>query len=178
MVDILTSTNTWYRPSDVCAAPDGSIYIADWNDAGVGGHYMADQKLETMTGRIYRVAPKGHKASVPKLNLATAAGCVEALQSPNLETRYLAWTKLNEMQGKAEDALLKLWAGKDAKDASAGAASFGSDQGKREEICRARIESANSDIRITALRIARERKLDVIPYVKMLITRSFLPGAP
>jgi len=33
---------------------DGSIYVVDWNDAGVGGHNMADQKLETMTGRIYR----------------------------------------------------------------------------------------------------------------------------
>src|SRR5690606_22187096 len=47
--DILTSGDTWFRPSDVCVAPDGSIFVADWNDAGVGGHNMADQKLETMT---------------------------------------------------------------------------------------------------------------------------------
>src|SRR5438477_2213669 len=92
--DLLSTSDTWFRPSDVCVAPDGSLYIADWNDAGVGGHYMADQKLETMTGRVYRLAPKGNKPTVPKLDLATAAGCVQALQSPNQATRYLAWTKL------------------------------------------------------------------------------------
>src|SRR5882672_5558432 len=107
--DILTTPDTWFRPSDVCVAPDGSLYVADWNDAGVGGHNMADQDLEKMTGRIYRVAPPGSKPSVPKLNLKTAAGCVEALQSPNQATRYLAWTKLHEMQGAAESALRKLW---------------------------------------------------------------------
>src|SRR5437867_1556560 len=99
MVDILTGPDSWYRPSDVCVAPDGSIYIADWHDAGVGGHNMADRVLQTMTGRIYRVAPLGHKPSVPKLDFSTAAGCVAALQSPNHATRYLAWTKLHEMQG-------------------------------------------------------------------------------
>src|SRR5262245_36489416 len=77
----------WYRPSDVCVAPDGSVYIADWNDAGVGGHHMADQKLETMTGRIYRIAPTGKKPSIPQLELTKAAECVAALQSPNLATR-------------------------------------------------------------------------------------------
>src|SRR4029077_14908550 len=115
IVNILTTTNnnSWFRPSDVCTAPDGSIYVADWNDAGVGGHYMAEQQLAAMTGRIYRVAPTGNKASVPKLNLSNARGCVEALQSPNLSTRYLAWTKLHALDGKAESDLRKLWEGND-----------------------------------------------------------------
>ena len=30
MVDILTSTDSWYRVSDDCIAPDGSLIIADW----------------------------------------------------------------------------------------------------------------------------------------------------
>src|SRR5206468_3081210 len=113
--DILTTGDNWFRPSDVCVAPDGSIYLADWNDAGVGGHYMADQKLETMTGRIYRVAPKGKQIGLPKLNLKTAAGCVEALQSPNLSTRYLAWTKLHELQSKAENDLKRVWKSNDPR---------------------------------------------------------------
>src|SRR5260221_10594935 len=94
--NILTTSDAWFRPSDVCAAPDGSLYIADWNDAGVGGHYMADQKLETMTGRVYRVAPKGNKPSVPKLNLPTPEGSVEPLKSPNLSTRKLPCTNLHD----------------------------------------------------------------------------------
>ena len=111
-VDILTSSDTWFRPSDVCVAPDGSLYVADWNDADVGGHNMADHDPAQMTGRIYRVAPPGAKPSVPKLDLKTAAGCVAALQSPNLSTRYLAWTKLRDMQKGGEKELLKVWNGK------------------------------------------------------------------
>src|SRR5258707_6432249 len=107
--DILTTADDWFRPVDVCAAPDGSLYIADWNDAGVGGHYMADQKLETMTGRIYRVAPKARQDAVRPLKLDTARGAVTALESPNLATRYLAWTKLFEMQARAESELVNLW---------------------------------------------------------------------
>ena len=55
-------------------APDGSIYVADWNDAGVGGHNMADQNLETMTGRVYRVAPTDGRLTVPKLEPANRRG--------------------------------------------------------------------------------------------------------
>ena len=48
----------WFRPVDACAAPDGSVFVADWYDAGVGGHAFSDQT----TGRIYRVAPRGTRA--------------------------------------------------------------------------------------------------------------------
>ena len=82
MTNILSSNDNWFRPSDVCVAPDGALYVADWNDSGVGGHYMADHDLATMTGRIYRVAPEGNRPVVPKLDLTTAAGAVAALQSP------------------------------------------------------------------------------------------------
>src|SRR5437870_2383612 len=53
-VDIVSSTDAdkWFRPADVCVAPDGAVYIADWNDAGVGGHNMEDRKLDAMTGRV------------------------------------------------------------------------------------------------------------------------------
>ena len=28
--NILTTSDTWFRPSDVCVAPDGSIFVTDW----------------------------------------------------------------------------------------------------------------------------------------------------
>jgi putative membrane-bound dehydrogenase-like protein len=168
MVDLLTSTDTWYRPSDVSVAPDGSVYVADWNDAGVGGHNMADQKLETMTGRVYRLAPPGHKPVVPKLNLNTAAGCVEALQSPNYATRYLAWTKLHEMQGQAESELLKLWANDNPRFRARALHLLARIKGSEKRYVEQALRDGNADIRLTGLRIARELKLDVIPYVKVL----------
>ena len=158
----------WFRPSDVCAAPDGSIYVADWNDAGVGGHHMADQNLEAMTGRVYRVAPKGSKLSVPKLDLSTVTGSVEALQSPNQATRYAAWTILHEMQGKAEKDLLRLWNGNDARMRARALQLLARIKGSEKEYVGQAIKDANSDLRITGLRIARELKLDLVPYLKML----------
>ncbi|MCI0535472.1 MAG: dehydrogenase, partial [Verrucomicrobiales bacterium] len=169
-VDLLAASETekWYRPSDVCVAPDGSVFIADWNDAGVGGHYMQDQKLEMMTGRIYRVAPKGHKASVPKLNLGSAAGCVAALRSPNLETRYLAWTKLHEMQGKAQRSLQKLWRDSDPRMRARALHLLARVKGNEKKYVQQALKDADDDIRMTGLRIARERKMDLIPYLKQL----------
>lgn len=169
MLDILTSNDTWYRPSDVCVAPDGSIYIADWNDAGVGGHYMADQKLETMTGRIYRVAPPGHKSSVPKLDLQTAAGCARALTSPNHATRYLAWTRLQEMGAKAEAELVKLWKSENPLHRARALHLLARLSGKQKKYLDEALADKNSDIRIAALRIARQVQPDVLPVLKQLV---------
>ena len=34
--------NNWFRPADVCVAPDGSLFVTDWYDPGVGGHAQRD----------------------------------------------------------------------------------------------------------------------------------------
>ena len=170
IVDLVSSTDgdQWFRPSDVCVAPDGSIYIADWNDAGVGGHFMADQSLDTMTGRVYRVAPKGSKSSVPKLDLSTVPGCVTALESPNQASRYLAWTRLHEMQGKAEADLLKLWKGSDPRMRARALNLLCRIQGNEQKYVEQALKDGDADLRITGLRIAKSLKIDVIPAVKML----------
>src|SRR3546814_405541 len=51
-----TENDQWFRPVDVCVAPDGSLMVADWYDPGVGGHRAGDVRR----GRVYRIAPKGH----------------------------------------------------------------------------------------------------------------------
>jgi putative membrane-bound dehydrogenase-like protein len=101
--DMVTSTDNWFRPSDVCVAPDGSVFVADWYDPGVGGHGMGD----TTRGRIFRVAPKGNKPSVPAVDLETKDGILSALASPNLAVRYMALAKLMSMDQKEATDLME-----------------------------------------------------------------------
>lgn len=169
IVNILTSTDDWFRPSDACIAPDGSLFVADWNDAGVGGHHMADQKPESMTGRIYRVAPKGHKPSVPLLNVVTIPGAIAALQSPNLATRHLAWQSLSRAGAQAESALKSLWNGTQPRFRARALYLLARIPGKDASYVAAALGDADADIRITGLRIARERGLNLIPRVTQLV---------
>ncbi|MHA8051326.1 PVC-type heme-binding CxxCH protein [Aquirufa sp. ROCK-SH2] len=89
--NIAEGTNDqWFRPADVCAAPDGSLFIADWYDPGVGGHQAGDQ----VKGRIYRIAPKGHAYQPSKINLSNIDAALQELENPNLSRRYLAFNRL------------------------------------------------------------------------------------
>ncbi|MDB6056098.1 MAG: hypothetical protein JWN25_3621 [Verrucomicrobiales bacterium] len=168
ITNLLTSSDNWYRPADVCVAPDGSVFIADWNDAGVGGHNMADQDVNKMSGRVYRVAPPGTAYKIPALDLSNAEGCVAALRSPNQATRYLAWTKLQEMGGKAKSALNKMAKSNEPRMAARAFYALAKIDGNVKSTVETALKSKDSDLRITGIRIAHQSNLDLIPYLKKL----------
>ncbi len=159
------SEDQWFRPSDVTVAPDGSIFVADWYDPGVGGHQMGDQER----GRIFRIAPEGAAYDIPEFDLTTPEGAVEALKNPNLNVRANTWLKLHEWGVDAEPALNELW-NSDNQRYRARALWLLS---KLEEQGLNYIDQAlnddNPDIRITALRAVRQLEVDIIPYVKRLV---------
>jgi len=96
---LVTSTDTWFRLSDCCVAPDGSVFLADWYDPGVGGHGMGDWTR----GRIYRVTPKGQVGyTVPKVYVGAKHGIIEAIESPNLAVREMAASAVNAMTSPKE----------------------------------------------------------------------------
>ncbi len=96
---LLTSSDNWFRPSDVCVAPDGSIFVADWYDRGVGGHGMGDP----FDGRIYRITPKGHKGyTVPPIQKDSVRAALNALANPNLCTRLLAFPEVARRIGEGQ----------------------------------------------------------------------------
>ncbi|HEY2837992.1 MAG TPA: PVC-type heme-binding CxxCH protein, partial [Pirellulales bacterium] len=91
---ILSSSEAdrYFRPDDVCAAPDGSLLVSDWYDGAVGGHAYNNPTQ----GRIFRLTPKDKKLTRvgkpgPYSNVSDA---LEGLKSSNLATQFLAREKL------------------------------------------------------------------------------------
>lgn len=95
----------WFRPADVTVAPDGSIFIADWYDPGVGGHQAGDQNK----GRIYRIAPKNTPYLIKKLHLGSPMGAITALFNPNLATRYVGYKALQGFGEKATKDIVAVY---------------------------------------------------------------------
>lgn len=162
--NILEGTeDKWFRPSDVVAAPDGSLLVADWYDPGVGGHAMGD--LEH--GRIYRIAPKGVARRTPTIDLSTPEGAVEALKSPALSARYLGYTALQAFGPQAEPALRALW--RDPNPRYRARALWLLGQLDAPKLVNEAVADPDADIRVTGLRLARRQQLDVIPVIARLV---------
>ncbi|MBL9155073.1 MAG: NPCBM/NEW2 domain-containing protein [Verrucomicrobiales bacterium] len=153
-VNILEGTrNRWFRPSDVCVAPDGSLVVADWYDPGVGGHAMGDIER----GRIFQVIPKGQapKKTPAPAKLDTVESAIAGLKSPNESARYLAWTALREMGAKAEPALKALFEDEKADTRHRARALW---LLTRIDVkhAEAALKNADADLRITAFRAIRQ----------------------
>jgi hypothetical protein len=93
---------------------------------------------------------------------------VSGLQSPNQATRYLAWQQLHAMQGKAEKELLRLWKSDDARMRARAVQLLARIKGSEKRYVEAALTDNSPDIRIMGLRIARELKFDMVPYVRQL----------
>lgn len=169
IVNILDgSANRWFRPSDVCVAPDGSLIVADWYDPGVGGHRMED----TEHGRLFRVTPpdQGRSYKFSKPDFSTIEGCMAALLSPNLATRSIAWTELHKQGRAAEPALLKVFQETaNPRHRARALWLLGKISGRGPHYVELAATDKNSDIRVQAIRLARQVSPSVIPVVQKLV---------
>ncbi len=164
IVDLMKNNkDQWFRPADVCVAPDGSLLVADWYDPGVGGHQAGDQTR----GRIYRIAPPNRPYYIPKLNLETPEGVVSALQSPNIATRYLAWQAIPKFGKSIETSLYWLWNHPNLRMRARGFWALVKFFDSEKYIDMA-LKDYNTDIRIMGLRAVRQQKGDVLKAVKAL----------
>lgn len=141
----------WFRPADVTAAPDGSLFIADWYDPGVGGHQAGDQTR----GRIYRVAPKGHAYQVKAMSLSSPENAIKALENPNLAQRYLAFKKLMSWGKSAEAALENSYQNNPNPRMKARAFWALMKTSQAQKYLTLAAKDANSDIRMMAIRQAK-----------------------
>ncbi len=109
---ILNEDDTYFRPIDAAVAPDGSVYICDWYDIGVGGHTYNDPNR----GRIYRLrrtdAPR--PAPIKPGPFDNDADALAALANPNLDAQFHARERLIASGQAATPELRRLLTGDDA----------------------------------------------------------------
>jgi putative membrane-bound dehydrogenase-like protein len=163
---------TLFRPSDIAVGPDGALYVSDWIDARVGGHQDLD---ETVSGAIYRVAPKGFVPKVPSFDPATIEGLVTALRSPAVNVRAIGFEGLKARGAAAVDAVAALL--QDPSPYMRGRAIFLLYQLGPEGRRRAGAPESYSDpaLRIAAYRAMRRAGLDILPSAGRLV-RDADPG--
>ncbi len=158
--EALYASDTWFRPADVAAGPDGAVYVADWYDPGVGGHGMGDP--EGGRGRIYRLAPRNYKANVPALALDSTAGLTQAFGSPNQSVYYLAYSKLKSQGRDALPALQSMWSGRDATLRARSLWLLGGLGADGARALQAALRDTDPKFRVLGLRVLRSHGGDVL----------------
>jgi putative membrane-bound dehydrogenase-like protein len=163
---------TLFRPSDIAVGPDGALYISDWIDARVGGHQDLD---DTLSGAIYRIAPKGFVSKVPAFDAATIDGQITALRSPAVNVRAIGFEGLKARGASAVNAVAALL--KDPNPYVRGRAIFLLYQLGPEGQKRAGAPESHTDpaLRIAAYRAMRRANLDIMPTAARL-ARDKDPG--
>ncbi|MCA9058421.1 MAG: c-type cytochrome, partial [Planctomycetaceae bacterium] len=81
---------TWFRPTDVAFADDGTLFVSDWYDSYVGAHRITDEAGE---GRIYavrRAGAQGQSASPRQPDAASDASVTSDCRS-DVEVAMAAW---------------------------------------------------------------------------------------
>ena len=130
---LVTGTvDKWFRPADVCVAPDGSLFVTDWYDPGVGGHRQGD----TDRGRLFRIAPPDAKYNVPTFDYSTVEGAIEALKNPSLAVRYKAWMALQPARRRSGEVSVATLRRFESETSGASPVAVGKDRGPRRTLCR------------------------------------------
>jgi putative membrane-bound dehydrogenase-like protein len=162
---VVGERDRWFRPADVAVAPDGSVFITDWYDPGVGGHAMGD--LER--GRLFRAAPPGVKYVVPKFDYTKLEDCLQALKNPCNSVRYLAWQALHSMGEKAVPGLVLMLSDENPRVRARALWLLGKVPGLGKKYVELGLADKDANIRITAIRLARQLGMTVNEFVSPLV---------
>jgi putative heme-binding domain-containing protein len=159
--NIVTSSDNYFRPIDPCVAPDGSLYVTDWYDGGVGGHAYNDPTR----GRIYRITPTEKKPSRKEKPgpYTSDADAIAALASPNHATTFLARERLLASGEKAIPQLASLLASGDRILRARALWLLDRTGGNGRNLVRAELASPEPAFRALAVRILRRHGDELLP---------------
>ncbi|MDA7535739.1 plastocyanin/azurin family copper-binding protein [Akkermansiaceae bacterium] len=111
--DLFVSEDLNFRPVDLEFAPDGSLYVADWQNALIGHmqHNARDPLRDHNHGRIYRVTyPSRPLVKPAKIDGASIDELLSNLALPEYRTRYRTRRELRERDASAVASAANKWA--------------------------------------------------------------------
>lgn len=155
----------WFRPSDVCTGPDGSVYVADWWDPGVGGHGAGDGEAR---GRILRLVPRDDWPWRARHDWSLVEERVKGLMSPCISVQAKARAMLRtNLEGAAKLLLEKFDHGEPHQQARAlwllaDSKAYGA------EVLRKALTSQDPRLAIVAARILAAREGGLLPVAASL----------
>ncbi|WP_437224548.1 PVC-type heme-binding CxxCH protein [Planctomicrobium sp. SH661] len=101
---LLKTDDTWFRPVDIKAGPDGAVYMADWYDTRLS-HVDPRDTWHKSSGRIYRIqnaaTPSG---PIPNLTKDSDDELIARFRSPNKWERQTAVRLLADRLRPSQDS--------------------------------------------------------------------------
>lgn len=114
--ELISSSDNWFRPVQMCIGPEGAIYVADMYREVIE-HPLSlppeiKQQLDLTSGqdrgRVYRIVPAGYKQQTPRsLRDTTSADLVDELEHPNMWRRSTAARLIYQRQDTSLVPLLQ-----------------------------------------------------------------------
>lgn len=118
--ELLKSNDGNFRPADLEFAPDGSLYVVDWQNILIGHmqHNARDPLRDHVHGRVYRVTYPSRPLVTPaKVDGAPIATLLENLKLPEYRSRYRSRRELRSHKPEEVLGAVKKWvAALDQKD--------------------------------------------------------------
>jgi glucose/arabinose dehydrogenase/azurin len=109
---LIVSDDPNFRPVGVDVAPDGSVYILDWQNPLIGHmqHHIRDPHRDHSHGRIYRLTVEGRPLEKPaKISGEPIAKLLDLLKAPENNVRTRSKIELGSRDAKEVIAALDQW---------------------------------------------------------------------